>query len=122
MKIKSVSVSRKNLDLLKPYTIARETISFVENIFLYVELDNGMMGIGAANPAPEVVGETPDQTYSNLNSKAAELLVGQDIRHFLNLIRESRRIFENLPGTQACIDIALHDAFCKWIGVSVLDF
>ncbi|MEP6746438.1 MAG: dipeptide epimerase [Bacteroidota bacterium] len=122
MKIKSIRVFKKNLALQKPYTIARETISDVENIFFEIKLENGITGIGAANPAPEVVGETPAQTFQNLQSGFIQFLVGKDIRHFLHHIYTCRKHFNNLPGTQACIDIALHDAFGQFLGIPVVDF
>lgn len=122
MKIRSLRAYKKNLALQKPYTIARETISDVENIFFEITLENGITGTGAANPAPEVVGETPAQTFLNLQSDYIQMLVGRDIRHFLHLIFNCREHFRDLPGTQACIDIALHDAFGRFIGVPVVDF
>ena len=122
MKIKSFKAYKKNLLLQKPYTIARETITDVENVFLEVELENGITGIGAANPSPEVVGETPDQTLQNLQSGFLESLIGKDVRQFLYHIYLTKQQFPNLPGTQACIDIALHDAFAKFIGISIVDF
>lgn len=122
MKIRSAKAYKKNLRLQKPYTIARETITDVENVFLEVELENGIVGIGAANPSPEVVGETPMQTLQNLQSGFTEELAGKDIRKFLKIITDTRNHFPNLPGTQACIDIALHDAFCKYLGLPVADF
>jgi len=122
MKIKSIKPYRKNLALQKPYTIAREVITDVENIFFEITLENGIVGIGAANPAPEVVGETPDQTFENLQSSFVESLVEKDIRQFLKHIHFCRDHFSNLPGTQAAIDIALHDAFGQFIGVPVVDF
>jgi L-Ala-D/L-Glu epimerase len=122
MKIKSVKAYKKNLALQKPYTIARETITDVENVFFEVELENGIKGIGAANPAPEVVGETPDQTFQNLQSDFINSLTGKDIRYFLNHIYDCRQQFNNLPGTQACVDIALHDAFGKYLGIPVVEF
>ncbi|MEO6313327.1 MAG: dipeptide epimerase [Chitinophagaceae bacterium] len=122
MKIKAVTAYRKNLSLQKPYTIASNTITDVENIFLVITLENGMQGIGAANPAPEVVGETPAQTLQHLQTDFIQYLVGKDIRHFLQHIYTCRQHFSNLPGTQACIDIALHDAFGKFIGVPIVDF
>src|ERR1700733_14132293 len=111
MKIKSVRALKKNLALQKPYSIARETITDVESVFFEITLGNGIKGIGAANPAPEVVGETPAQTFTNLQSGFVESLVGKDIRQFLHHIYVCTQHFNNLPGTQACIDIALHDAF-----------
>ncbi|HLK28202.1 MAG TPA: dipeptide epimerase [Puia sp.] len=122
MKIKSISVYKKNLALQKPYTIARETITNVENVFFEVILDNGITGIGAANPAPEVVGETPGQTFQNLQSGFIEYLIGKDIRQFLHLIYIAKDHFKNLPGTQAAIDIALHDAFGKFVDIPVVEF
>src|SRR5215475_11056894 len=107
MKIKSLKTYRKNLALQKPYTIARETITDVENVFFEIELENGIRGIGAANPAPEVVGETPDQTFENLQCEFVEQLVGKEIRQFLHLVYTTKSHFKDLPGTQAAIDIAL---------------
>src|SRR5947207_15997336 len=122
MKIITVRAYKKNLSLQKPYTIARETITDVENVFFEVTLANGIKGTGAANPAPEVVGETPAQTFQNLQSDFIQYLVGKDIRHFLHHIYTFRQHFKNLPGTQACIDIALHDAFGQFLGIPVVDF
>ena len=122
MKITAARAYKKNLSLQKPYTIARETITDVENIFFEVTLENGIKGTGAANPAPEVVGETPAQTFQNLQSDFIQQLVGKDIRHFLHHIYTYRQYFKDLPGTQACIDIALHDAFGQFLGIPVVDF
>src|SRR5579863_126717 len=122
MKIKSINTYRKNLSLQKPYTIARETISDVENVFFEIELENGLKGIGAANPAPEVVGEGPAQSFENLQSAFMEYLIGKDIREFLYHIYTCKKHFINLPGTQAAIDIALHDTFGKFLGIPVVDF
>ena len=122
MKIKSVKAWVKNLALQKPYTIAWETITNVENVFFEVQLENGIKGIGAANPAPEVVGETTAMVLQNLQSDFIEYLIGKDIRHFLQLIDDCRNQFPDLPGTQACVDIALHDAFGQWLGIPVVDF
>lgn len=122
MKITAVRAFSKNLALQKPYAIATRTIADVENIFFEITLANGIRGTGAANPAPEVVGETPAQTLQNLQSDFITFLVGKDIRHFLQLIDTCRQHFSNLPGTQACIDIALHDAFGQYLGIPVVDF
>ncbi|MBS1975369.1 MAG: dipeptide epimerase, partial [Bacteroidetes bacterium] len=90
MKIKSLKAYKKNLALQKPYAIARETITEVENVFFEVVLESGITGIGAGNPAPEVVGETPDQAFQNLQSGFIEYLIGKDIREFLYLIDIAR--------------------------------
>jgi L-alanine-DL-glutamate epimerase-like enolase superfamily enzyme len=123
MKIVAVRAWLENLPLTKPYTIAYHTTSHATIVFLEVELANGMVGLGAASPFEEVVGETPEQTFANLQSaQVLDLLKGKDIRNFQQLIKQADTLFPHLPGTLAAIDLALHDAFCKWLGISVLDF
>lgn len=121
MQIKSIRAYRRDLALTKPYTIAYQTISAVENIFLTVELANGIIGVGAANPSPEVVGESPDQTLLNLQSDAIQQFVGRDIRHALQLIDEVQQLFPHLPGTLAAFDIALHDALGQFLEMPVVE-
>ena len=122
MRIKSLRTYRQNLALTKPYTIAYQTISTVENVFLEIELDNGMVGLGAANPDPDVVGESPEQTFGNLQSEWVTGLVGRDIRLFQSMLDEAGQQFPNAPGTLAALDIALHDAFGQYLGVSIVQF
>lgn len=122
MKIVAVRSYLKNMALTKPYTIAYNTFSDVSLAFFEVELENGIIGYGSGSPAEDVVGETTEQTAANLQSAFVQDLVGKDIRQFQQIIFEITHHFPHLPGTQAAIDIALHDAFGKFIGISVTNF
>jgi L-alanine-DL-glutamate epimerase-like enolase superfamily enzyme len=114
MKIDQISVIRKNLKLQKPYAIAGRIISDVENICLMIRLENGIIGYGAANPAPEVVGESPAEAEEVLNRLVIPRIKGRDIRSFWRLIRETQHLIPKNPGALAALDIALHDAYGKW--------
>ena len=122
MKIVAVRSYLKKMALTKPYTIAYNTFSDVSLAFFEVELANGIVGIGSGSPAEEVVGETTEQTAANLQTEYVQAFVGKDIRQFQQIIFETIQYFPHLPGTQAAIDIALHDAFGKFIDISVADF
>ncbi|MEO5999961.1 MAG: dipeptide epimerase [Chitinophagaceae bacterium] len=122
MKIKSIYAYSKNLALKRPYTITRSTIDHTENVFFEVELENGMKGVGSACPEFAVVGESSEQTLKNLLSEDVAKLIGSDIRQFLFLISSYRSRFAGFPGTQAAIDIALHDIFGQFLGIPVVDF
>lgn len=122
MKIIAIRSWLKKMALTKPYTIAYNTFSDVSIAFLEIELENGIIGYGTGSPAEDVVGETSEQTAINLETEFVQQLVGRDIRHFHQLIHECRKYFDHLPGTQAALDIALHDAFCKLIGIPVADY
>lgn len=121
MKIRSIKTWLQQLPLTKPYTIAYKTITDTEIVFLEIELENGITGIGAANPFSAVVNETPAITLANLQLDFVQEFIGRDIRHFNQLIDEAMIKFPHLPGTIAAIDIALHDAFCELLQIPVVD-
>src|SRR5436190_2334587 len=121
MKIRSIHAWREKLPLKKPYTIAYKIITDTELIFAEIVLENGITGIGSSSPFPEVVGETSATTVSNLNSDFIQDFKGRDIRTFHQMIDQTAKNFPKQPGTLAAIDIALHDAFGKYVGISVLD-
>jgi L-alanine-DL-glutamate epimerase-like enolase superfamily enzyme len=122
MKIVAVRSYLRKMALTKPYTIAYNTYSDVSLAFFEVELENGIIGYGSGSPAEDVVGESTEQTAVNLKTDFVQQLVGRDIRHFQQIIFETIQQFPHLPGTQAAIDLSLHDAFGKLIGISVSEF
>ncbi len=121
MKIVSIQSWLEKLPLTKPYTIAYKTFYDTEIVFFEIGLANGIKGIGASNPFPEVVGESPQNTLENLLSESVQYLIGKDINNYKYLIHDIVHKLPDLPGTQAAIDIALHDAYGKYKNISVLD-
>ncbi len=122
MKIIAIRSYLKHVRLKKPYTIAYNTYHDVSLAFLEVELANGIIGYGSGSPAEEVVGETTEQTSMNLQTDFVQAFVGRDIRQFNELIYEATMQFQEFPGTIATIDIALHDAFGKYIQLPIAKF
>lgn len=86
MKIVAVRSYLQHMALTKPYSIAGYTFSDVSLAFLEVELANGIIGLGTASPAEEVVGETAEMSAANLASEFVQKLVGRDIEDFQQLI------------------------------------
>ena len=122
MKIKSIKVWTADLGNTKPYTIAFKTIDEVLNTFVEITLDNGMTGIGAANPSEYVTGENLDQTQAALAEKNLDFLIGRDIREVNQLLYEIWQKFPKTPAARAALDIALHDVFTKFLGVPLVKY
>jgi L-alanine-DL-glutamate epimerase-like enolase superfamily enzyme len=122
MKIKNIRAYSKNLGLTKAYAIAYEVYSEAINAFLEIELEDGQTGYGSAAASEYVFGEKLEDTIANLQSDVIQKWVGKDIRHFRSLISESGVLFPNHSATRSAIDIALHDAFGKYLGIPVVDF
>jgi len=113
MKITRVHCWQANLELTKPYTIAVHTIDTAENLFVYIELENGLYGIGSGAPAEFVTGENIAMSVESLEGNAEELLKGRDISEYQDLIHLAEELMPETPAARAAIDIALHDAFAK---------
>lgn len=112
----------KDLGNTKPYTIAFKTVDEVRNVFVEIMLDNGVTGIGSGNPSEYVVGESLNQTIAALTEKNIEFLIGRDIKELRQLLYELLIKFPVNPGARAALDIALHDAFTKHLGISLVKF
>lgn len=122
MKIQSVRYWLEKIPLTKPYTIAYDSFDHTEIVFLEMLLENGLKGLGAANPFEEVVGETPLQTFQHLQSGfLEEFLLGRDIRDIDSLLEISAQKYSNYPGTLAAIDIALHDCWSQFMGKPLVE-
>ncbi|MCW5909580.1 MAG: dipeptide epimerase [Cyclobacteriaceae bacterium] len=122
MKIKDIKVWSADLGNTKPYTIAFKTVDEVWNAFVEITLDNGVTGIGAGNPSEYVTGESFEQCTQALQENNIQFLVGRDIREINQLTFEVWQKLPENPAARAALDIALYDAFTKYLGVPLVKF
>lgn len=121
-KIKEIKVWDTDLENSKPYTIAFKTVDEVRNAFVEIILDDGISGIGSGNPSEYVVGENLTQCLNTLQEKNLAFLIGRDIREFHQLTFEVWKKFPKNPSARAALDIALHDAFTRFLDVPLVTF
>jgi len=122
MKIRNIRVWKKDLGNKRPYTIAFKTVDDVASVFVHIELENGIYGMGSGNPSQQVVGESLDDTIAALREENLEFLIGRDINQFYQLLKEVQTRFPKTPAARGAVDIALHDAFTKMLGVPLSVF
>lgn len=121
-RIQTIRTRTVDLGNTKPYTIAFKTIDEVLNVFVEIILDNGISGIGSGNPSEYVTGENIQQTQTALAEPNLDFLLNRDIREFNALTFEVWKKFPSTPAARAAVDIALHDAFAKHLGVPLVRF
>lgn len=122
MKITRIHIHREDLDLSRPYSIAYKTVTSVENLFVRIELENGIQGWGATNPSKYVVGEDLEDTQKILTVDSTSFLIGRDIRTFYGLLSQMHTQFASHVGVRVALDIALHDAFTQYLQVPLASF
>ena len=121
MKIKTITIWKEDLELTRPYTIAYETVSSVENLFVGIESENGITGIGAGSPAEDVTGESITACEKALNDSLESILSGKDIRYSCSLLKQLNTALADTPAALAAADIALHDLAAKTVGLPLTD-
>lgn len=121
MKITRIKSWSENLELTRPYSIAYQTFDSVENIFVYLETDQGMIGLGSGAPVESITGESMEDCKRVLSDRLEELLLGKDIRLIKNHCRTLEKELQKTPAARAAVDIALHDVYAKFQGLPLVD-
>ena len=118
MIIDNIDVELADIKLTRPYTIAYKTTSSIKNIFVKIILRNGTIGLGSSNVSKYVVGVDTSESFRNTVDFKNDL-IGKDIFHLISNIDDIENQFKNDPGTKAAYNIAIYDAFCKSINISL---
>ena len=110
--VKKCSVKTIKAPLRSPFRVATGQHNELENVFLTVELENGVRGFGEAAVATHITGETIPQTEHNLHHAALKL-IGRDIANFVRLCVEFRPIFDVNHAGFAALEMAVLDAWSR---------
>jgi len=121
MKIKSIKVWKQELPLTRPYTISYKTTTAITNVVLTITCSNGITGIGASSVSKPVTGFTSDEAYQTLVDNE-QWFIGKDVRQYQQILFDARIAFKANPGVMTALDLALHDAFCKHLDISIVDY
>lgn len=121
MKIKKITTWKEDLELTRPYTIAYETVSSVENVFVCLETESGITGIGAGSPAEDVTGEKISASEKALKDNLESILQGKDFRYCRSIVKKINASLADTPAAMAAVDIALHDLMANVVGLPLAD-
>ena len=122
MKIIKVDCWLRELAIREPYTIAYETISKCENLFLRAETDAGIVGWGCAAPDLPVTGETGQTVLKAFTEVIEPILKGSDPFRYANLTEELNKHLEKQPSALAMADMVLYDLMSKKAGEPLYKF
>jgi L-Ala-D/L-Glu epimerase / N-acetyl-D-glutamate racemase len=121
MKITSIESWLQPFELTRPYTIAFDTISSVENAIVKIVSDDGSIGLGAASPYEEVTGESISVCMEALQPDSMQWLQGSDLCELPRLCRQLRETIPSAHAARAAVDMALHDLWAQHLGAPLVD-
>jgi len=122
MRIREINIRKENLELAKPYSISYKTVDSVENVIVELIADNGMIGLGVANPSKYVVNEDVNDCYQTLSTADLSFLKDADVSAFYQLLNGIHTNFASSAGARVALDVALHDLFTQFLGIPLVQF
>jgi L-alanine-DL-glutamate epimerase-like enolase superfamily enzyme len=105
--------------LEEPYSISYETVQSAVNVFLEVQTDTGLVGLGCAAPDLHVTGETPEAVLTALRDLVEPVLVGADPLRWGLVLERIAADLQAKSSTRAAVDMALFDLLGKKAGLPV---
>jgi len=118
MTITNVSIWVEDFDLSRPYEVTYVRHESVQNYVLMIETKSNYR-LGTGCPSIHVTGEEMTTDIQGLQDLISSILIGHDVKSFQNLIYCCSTQLQSNPAVLATIDMALHDLFCKEIGVHI---
>ncbi len=116
MRITAVTLFRGDIPLLEPFRIATMEIATAANVFVRIDTDAGVHGVGEANPFWRIVGET--QAIGMAAARDwARFLVGRDPTDVEGRLRDLRGYLPHNTTTLSAFDMALYDILGKAAGL-----
>jgi len=119
LKIKAVRYWKEDMDLTRPYAVTYVMHDSIQNMFIKIEAEEGKYGLGAGSSSEHVTGEIMDDDCQARLPELEGLLLGKDIREIRMIIASCAQSFPSQPALLAAIDMALHDLWCKHLGISI---
>ncbi|PEJ49350.1 dipeptide epimerase [Bacillus sp. AFS002410] len=122
MIIQSIQVQTEVFPLKKPFKTALRTATEIENVFVYVQLEDGIVGVGAAAPTLAITGESKESIETILKSVLTPLLVGRDIQNINEISLLIERSCVANTSAKAAMEIALYDALCQHLNLPLYQY
>jgi L-alanine-DL-glutamate epimerase-like enolase superfamily enzyme len=115
--IRTIEAIPIRLPLTRPIKWAAGELQSIDNVIVIVTLANGVQGIADAPPRPSIYGETQASILAVVRDHLAPMLTGANAFDSWRLWNRMRSVAWN-PCAKAALDMALHDAQAKSLGIS----
>ena len=106
---------------MHPFTIATGTMEFAQNIFIRIQTDAGITGVGECSAFPMIVGETQNTCFE-MAKDFARLWKGKDPVHINNRVNELHAFTAFNNTIKSAFEMALFDIASKYAGQPLYQF
>ena len=122
MKITDISIGTISIPLITPFKTSLRTVDRIRDLIVRVTLDSGETGYGEAPPTAVITGETSQSIAAALRDYLAPAVLGLDLSDRDELFARLDRAMAKNTSAKAALDIAIHDAAARALGLPLFRF
>jgi L-alanine-DL-glutamate epimerase-like enolase superfamily enzyme len=97
------------MPLKTPFKTALRVVDAINDVFVRVETDDGIVGLGEAPPTAAITGDTIESITAAVLKYIAPAIVGRRIDDFQELMEAVQRALVDNTSAKAAVDMALYD-------------
>jgi len=112
LKVTSIDIYKSDIPLIEPFRIAIMEITNAQSVFLKINTNEGLYGLGEANPTWGITGETQSINLAGAVD-LAKLLLNKDPLNIEERMREIDRFLVHNSTLRSAFDMALYDLLGK---------
>lgn len=114
--IKSVDIYKSDIRLKEPFRIAIMEVKIAQSIFIRINTDGDLYGMGEANPFVGIVGETQATDFAAAQDLAT-LVLHKDPMNIEERMKEIDKFLPHNSTIRSAFDMALYDLLGKASGL-----
>lgn len=111
MRITAIDIYRYSIRM-EPFTIATGTMTFAQNMLVYIHTSEGLTGVGECSAFPMIAGETQSTCFV-LAKDFAHIWMGKDARDIGGRMQELDYYIAGNHTAKSAFDMALYDLAAK---------
>ena len=116
MKITDIQFEKMSFRFAQPMKVAFAEISGMETLFVKIQTDEGLSGLGEAAPLPFVTGDNLDSAWA-VGKELREVLLGCDPAAIGGIHRRMDALYHGCGAIKCAIDMACYDIASKAAGM-----
>ena len=115
MKISRIELFQITIPFAEPYHLSKiyGTLHEAHAVIVKIETDEGLVGLGEADPMAPFTEESPQSAMALIRDKIAPNLINQDPRNISQLESNLDRLVNGYPTARGAINMALYDILGK---------
>ena len=109
LKIKRITAGVFSVPLKTPFKTALRVVDAINDVYVRVETDDGIIGLGEAPPTAVITGDTIESITAAVEAHIAPKITGLSVMDFEDVMEAVQTALVKNTSAKAAVDMALYD-------------